>query len=243
VRSLGPKQNFELPWRTLRLQLRPTGFGHLGLFPEQSPNWAWLADEACPALGSEAQALNLFAYTGASSLAAALGGVRVTHLDAVRGVVQWASDNARASGLGQASLRWIVDDVLKFTRREVRRGRRYAGIVLDPPSFGRGRQGQVWKLEEDLHALLAVCWELLADGPAFVLLTAHTPGVTPAALANLLLANGSAGQVQAGEMLLGAAAGGHVLPSGAYARWTRQIPAPRGGRAGPERPEAADRSR
>ncbi len=207
-------------WETLQFEVRPTGFGHLGLFPEQEPTWSWL-QRVVRAQAAPPRVLNLFAYTGSSSLAPAAAGADVTHLDAVKGVVQWASDNARSSGLGEATLRWIVDDVQKFVAREQRRERRYEGILLDPPSFGRGKQGEVWKLEESLAGLLRDCAELLSEGALFLMVSAHTPGVTAAVLQNLLqpLRQARGGRVVAGEMLLAGTESPHILPSGTYARW------------------------
>ena len=214
----------ELRWRSLRFEVHPTGFGHLGVFPEQATNWAWIMEELLGAGEEGASVLNLFAYTGLSTLAAALAGARVTHLDSVRSVVQWASENARRSGLRDAPIRWIVDDAQKFVSRELRRGRGYEAIIMDPPTFGRGRQGQVWKLEEDLAGLLQRCDELLSQQARFLLVTVHTPGVGPAVLHNLLqpIRKSRGGRVQAGETLLAGSESPQVLPSGAYARWIAQ---------------------
>jgi len=212
-------------WEGIRFEAKLTGFGHLGLFPEQMPNWQWLQERFARREAPSAL-LNLFAYTGAASLAAAHGGAAVTHLDAVKGVVQWASDNARSDPAVEGRVRWIVDDASRFVARELRRGRRYDGIVLDPPTFGRGSQGQVWKLEEDLARLLAECFLLLSEDPELLLLSTHTPGVTPAVLRNLLrpLHQARGGLLQAGEMLLVSRESPHVLPSGAYCRWTPGAP-------------------
>jgi len=220
---------WQLRWRSLCFEVHPTGFGHLGLFPEQLPNWAWLeeilagqARQAAPVAGRPMpELLNLFAYTGAASMAAARGGARVTHLDAVRGVVQWAAENVRRSDLGGGEIRWIVDDAGKFVKRELRRGRRYEAIVLDPPSFGRGSQGQVFKLEEDLAPLLEQCFQLLSPDALLLLVSAHTPGVTPAVLRNLLLPlrEQRGGLLTAGEMLLVGSRSPRELPSGVHARW------------------------
>jgi len=202
--------------------LRPTSFGHLGLFPEQIPYWRALA-AIC---GPDLEVLNLFAYTGGSTLAAARGGAAVTHLDASRGIVDWARENASASGLADAPIRWIVHDALKFVRREGRRGRRYQGIVLDPPSFGRGNKGQVFKLERDLPRLLAACAEILAEDARFVLLSGHTPGVGGLAMRNLLAdALGDRdGSWRHGEMVVPGP--GRDLPSGVWAAWSRDRDAP-----------------
>jgi 23S rRNA (cytosine1962-C5)-methyltransferase len=196
----------------LAFLLRPNPFGHLGLFPEQAENWQWLRTHLRP----EGRVLNLFAYTGGSTLAAAIAGGRVTHVDAVRGVVNWAAENAKAAGL--TTIRWIVDDAAAFATRELRRGIRYDAIVLDPPTFGRGPKGQLWKIEDDLPALLRTCRQLLSDAPGLFLLSAHTPGLSPLALENLLrehLVN-LPGDVECGEMVI---AGPRPLPSGVFARW------------------------
>lgn len=205
----------------LRLHIKPTGFGHLGLFPEQIPFWGWIRARTAAA-GPDCEVLNLFAYTGGSTLAAAQGGGRVTHCDASRGVVQWASDNARLSGLADAPVRWVVEDVDRFVRREERRERRYQGLVLDPPSFGRGPKGQVFKIERDLPDLLARCARLLADDARFVLLSAHTPLVTPLTLRHLLAQalRDRGGDFAAGEMSVRAAWSALLVPSGTWATWT-----------------------
>lgn len=211
----------------LELELRRTGFGHVGVFAEQIPFWAWLetatADFARRS-GRMPRVLNLFAYTGASSIAAARGGAEVTHCDASRGVVQWASENAARNPVGDGSIRWIVDDALKFLRREARRGNHYDGIVLDPPSFGRGPRGEVWKLEEGVTELLDAVVAVLAPEPAWILLSAHTPGLGPMALANLLhgaLAAHPGGPTLAlahGEMSIEPEPSGYALPAGTWAR-------------------------
>jgi len=208
------------PW-----QLKATGFGHLGLFPEQLAQWRWL-EAVCRALPAGSRTLNLFAYTGGSTLAMARGGVEVSHVDAARGVVAWARDNARLQGLEGAPVHWVIEDVMKFCHREARRGRRYRGIVLDPPSFGRGPTGELWKLESDLTDLLELCRGLLEPaGPAFVLLSAHSPGFSPLVLENALAAvPGAAGAtLVSGEMTVPLGASGRLLPAGCFARWGRGV--------------------
>jgi len=197
----------------LTFEIRLTGFGNVGLFPEHACHWQWIAD----VLGGRANAevLNLFAYTGGASLAAARAGARVTHLDAAKAVNGWARANATANGSPEDRVRYLADDALKFARREGRRERKYDGVIIDPPSFGRGPKGEVWKLERDLTPLCEACLGLLTDTPAFVLLTSHSPGVTPRVLAGVLHRFG--GTLQAGEMLL--TGGGPPLPAGAYVRW------------------------
>jgi 23S rRNA (cytosine1962-C5)-methyltransferase len=218
----------------LELRMQATGFGHVGIFAEQLPFWHWITRQ-CADAGRRLEVLNLFAYTGGSSLAAAKGGARVTHCDASRGIVQWASENAQANGLGEGSadgaeIRWIVDDAWKFVGRESRRGHRYDAIILDPPSFGRGPKGQVWKLERDLTGFLAGLRELLSPQPAFLLLSAHTPGVGAVALRNLLgdAVNGLPGACEAGEMVIPEGDGARQLPSGTWATWSADgAPPPR----------------
>jgi 23S rRNA (cytosine1962-C5)-methyltransferase len=209
----------------LTFWIQATGFGHLGLFPEQRESWSWIAERVralAAALGRPPRVLNLFAYTGGSTLAALRAGAEVTHVDASKGVVQWARDNAAACGLEGAPCRWLVDDVKKFMRRAVDKGLPYDGIVLDPPTFGRGPKGQVWKIEPEAAPLLDACKSLLNPEGGFVLLSCHTPGFTPTTLANLLsgAVGGRGGEVEHGEMLLTEGNGGRALPSGAFARWT-----------------------
>jgi 23S rRNA (cytosine1962-C5)-methyltransferase len=193
----------------------------MGLFPEQGPNWTWLREQI-QAGRRDITVLNTFAYTGGSSLAAAAAGAGVVHLDASKGIVGWARDNADISGLADKPIRWIVDDVIKFIAREFRRGNRYEAIILDPPSFGRGPKGEVWKFEKDLPALLEACRQLLAPRPRFILLSAHSPGFTPLALENLLLdmMRGFDGRTSSLEMVVPESETGRYLPSGTMARWS-----------------------
>ncbi len=165
----------------LHFELKRTDFGHLGLFPEQEANWDWIADRVRSTTG-QLKVLNLFAYTGGSTMAAAAAGAEVVHVDAAKNTVAWARHNAELSGLAAASVRWIVEDAVKFVRREVKRGNRYDAVVLDPPSYGRGPRGEVWRLSKCLPRLLALCAELTAPAAAFVLLTCHTPGYDAPAL-------------------------------------------------------------
>jgi 23S rRNA (cytosine1962-C5)-methyltransferase len=203
--------------------VKPTGFGHLGIFPEQEPQWRWI-ECTVTATRRPVNILNLFAYTGGATLVAAKAGARVCHLDSSRGAVTWARENARNSGLENASIKWMVDDVCKFVRREITRGNRYDAIILDPPTFGRGRKGEVWKIERDLPRLLAECRKLLSPEPCFVLLGCHTPGFTPTVLENLLAGvfETKEGTFNSGEMLLTESSSGRQLPNGTYARWERE---------------------
>ena len=209
----------------LRFRLSGTDFGHLGIFPEQRESWRWIGERVQAARGAAAQepvrVLNLFAYSGGSTLAAARAGAEVCHLDASAGMVEWARANAALNALEQAPIRWIVDDAHKFLARELRRGRRYEGLILDPPSFGRGAKGEVYKIERDLPQTLDLCRQLFSAAPRFLLLSAHTPGITPAVLENLLAERFEdvPGRLASGEMALAGAAGVRPLPSGCMARW------------------------
>jgi 23S rRNA (cytosine1962-C5)-methyltransferase len=212
-------------WETeiagIRFRLSSTDFGHLGVFPEQRPMWSWLR-ESCRRVPG-ANVLNLFAYSGGSTLAPALGGASVCHLDASRGMTDWARENARRNGLEQAPIRWIVDDAMLFLKREAKRGRRYDGVILDPPTFGRGARGELFKIEERINPLLEQIRGILSPRPLFVLLSCHTPGFSAQVLSNLLEQHleGLGGVCDAGEMLLTGGERVRPLPSGAYARWFR----------------------
>jgi 23S rRNA (cytosine1962-C5)-methyltransferase len=198
------------------LKLRLTEFGHVGLFPEQAENWDWIAGQLAPRT-QPANVLNLFAYTGGSTLAAAATGARVTHVDASRSTVAWARRNADVSGLGEAPIRWIIDDARKFVTREIKRGRRYDAVVLDPPSFGHGG-GQTWKLTTDLDPLLADCARLTGPEPAFMLLTCHTPGFDPATLASCWSRHFPQREIEASDLYL-STLDGRRLHSGTMARF------------------------
>jgi 23S rRNA (cytosine1962-C5)-methyltransferase len=221
---------------SLRFAVRPTGFGHVGFFAEQAPFWQWLQQVTARAIATRGyviEVLNLFAYTGGSSLAAARGGASVTHCDASKGVVQWASENVPLNGLQDASIRWIVDDAVKFLQREQRRERRYHAVVLDPPSFGRGPKGEIFKLEDGVNDLLDACIEVLDDEPAFVLFSAHTPGIGALALRHLLdralrrrFTRPLAGTLAHGEMSVPAAESPYSLPSGTWTVYSRDGSAP-----------------
>ncbi|MCB0044192.1 MAG: class I SAM-dependent methyltransferase [Caldilineaceae bacterium] len=218
------KRDFDILYNHLSFRIKMTNFGHLGLFPEQAENWDWLREQIRARMartnGANLHVLNLFAYTGGSTLAASQGGAHVVHVDAAKGVVDWARKNAEKSGLADRPIRWLVDDALKFVKREVRRGNRYHGIIFDPPSFGRGPKGEVFKIENDIVPLLDACRQLLAKDALFLLYSCHTPGFTPLTLENQLgeLVHSRAGSFDSGEMVV-RDAHGRPLPSGAYARW------------------------
>lgn len=211
---------WEIEYRGLKFFIKPTGFGHLGIFPEHGESWDWIEERIRGARG-QVSVLNMFAYTGGATMAAARAGAAVCHLDASKGVVDWAREDAALSGLSDRPVRWIVDDVVKFVQKEIRRGKSYDAIILDPPSFGRGATGEVWKIEDDLLKLLHDCRKLLTDNPLFVHLSCHSPGFTPLVLQNLLaeMMRGKKGGLSNGEMVIPEGSG-RVLPSGAYARWS-----------------------
>ncbi len=209
----------------LRFRISPTSFKHTGLFPEQAVNWEWCTARirAATARGREVSVLNLFGYTGGATCAAAKAGAQVCHVDAAEGMVKWCRENAALSGLADAPIRFIVDDCLKFVRRELRRGRRYDAIIMDPPSYGRGSSGEMWKLETHLWELLTECGQLLSDDPVFFLINAYTARLSPTVITNLLaeLAHGRGlgGTIHGGEVGLPIQADGKVLPCGVYGRW------------------------
>lgn len=206
-------KDFQIELDGLRFNLSATDFGHLGIFPEHTFLWKWAAhliDESC-------SILNLFAYSGGATLAFARKGARVCHVDASAGMVDWARKNAALNSLGDRRIRWIVDDVMKFLKREVQRKRRYDGILLDPPSFGRGAKGEVFKIERDIHQLLVLCKELLSDCPKFVVCSNHTNQMTPTVMRHLL-EEIFGEEVEAGELLLRAKEG-RDIPTGTFARW------------------------
>ena len=198
----------------IQFALSPTDFGHLGIFPEHRMIWEWAANLIRP----NDQVLNLFAYSGGATMALAKAGAQVCHLDASPGMVDWAKGNAKLNGLENSPIRWIVDDAMKFLKRELRRGRRYEGILLDPPSFGRGAKGEVFKIERDIGLLLELCVQLLSDRPSFLACTNHTPGMTPLVMQHLL-EEALKKTCEAGELIL-EAENGRAIPTGTYARWS-----------------------
>lgn len=203
----------------LKFKISATDFGHLGLFPEHSALWEWM-EGLIKKEKQPPKILNLFAYSGGATLAAAKAGASVCHLDASQGMVKWARENAALNGLEGAPIRWIVDDVIKFLMREEKRGVRYDGIILDPPSFGRGKQGEVFKIERDLNLILDKCCKILSDKPLFLILSSHTQGITPLVMRHLLEERLKKGKIEIGEMSL-KSHGARELPSGSFARWTR----------------------
>ena len=213
-------EHWIINYRSFKFKVRPTGFKHLGLFPEQQANWDWIIDTIKGAQ-RPVSVLNLFGYTGGATIAAASANASVCHVDAARGMVDWCRENAALCGLEKAPIKYIVDDCLAFIRREIRRGRTYDAIIMDPPSFGRGKRGEVWKLEDNLWELLDECQKLLAKNPLFMLVNAYTANLSPLVLANMLRAilRNRGGRLESGEIGLPVKSDGKILPCGIYCRW------------------------
>lgn len=204
----------------LTFQLKPFSFKHTGLFPEQAANWDWFSEKIRSCRRS-IKILNLFAYTGGATLAAAKAGAAVTHVDASKGMVVWAKENARSSGLDEAPIRWIVDDCVKFVEREIRRGNHYDAIIMDPPSYGRGPKGEIWKIEDSIFPFIQLCTQLLSDKPLFFLVNSYTTGLAPTVLTYMLSTalKEFGGTVASQEIGLPVSSTGLILPCGASGRW------------------------
>ena len=205
----------------LRMRLGLTSFKHVGLFPEQAANWDFAMDKIRNA-GRPIRVLNLFAYTGGATVACAAAGASVCHVDAAKGMVAWAKENAKASGLSEAPIRWIVDDCAKFVEREIRRGKSYDAIIMDPPSYGRGPGGEVWKLEDNLYPFVKLCARVLSNKPLFVILNSYTTGLAPSVLGyilQMLIGKDRGGKVTWDELGLPCTDSGMALPCGATGRW------------------------
>lgn len=222
----GEWEFFDLPsqwaihYRDLTFNLKPFSFKHTGLFPEQAANWDWFS-EKIRQTGRPVKVLNLFAYTGGATLAAAAAGAAVTHVDASNGMVTWAKENAVSSGLKDAPIRWLVDDCTKFVEREIRRGNHYDAIIMDPPSYGRGPKGEIWKIEDSIHPFIKLCTKLLSDQPLFFLVNSYTTGLAPAVLTYMLSTElkDFGGHVESQEIALPVTSSGLFLPCGASGRW------------------------
>lgn len=215
-------EEWSIHYRELTFRLKPFSFKHTGLFPEQATNWDWFGNLIRNA-GRPVKVLNLFAYTGGATLACAQAGASVCHVDASKGMVAWARENAAASGLSDRPIRWLVDDCIKFVQREQRRGNRYDGIIMDPPSYGRGPGGEVWKLEEQLFSLVELCRSILSPDAKFFLLNSYTTGLSPSVmeyLLGVLLQKPMGGRVASDEIGLPVTSTGQVLPCGSTAIWT-----------------------
>ena len=213
---------WNINYKDLQFKISPTGFKHTGLFPEQAVNWDMMREKITGA-GRSIKVLNLFAYTGGATLAAASAGASVCHVDAAKGMVHWARENAELSSLAERPIRWIVDDCAKFVEREIRRGNTYDAIIMDPPSYGRGPGGEVWKLEDQIYDLVKLCTGVLSDEPLFFLLNSYTTGLSASAMAYVLGVNMQkfGGGVSAEEIGLPVTASGMVIPCGSSAIWSR----------------------
>lgn len=221
-----PKQ-WTISYDKLTFNLKPFSFKHTGLFPEQAVNWDWFSQiiqKAEKSRKEPVKVLNLFAYTGGATLAAAAAGASVTHVDASKGMVNWAKENAVSSGLVEAPIRWLVDDCQKFVEREIRRGNKYDGIIMDPPSYGRGPKGEIWKIEDSIYPLIQLCEQLLSEDALFFLVNSYTTGLQPAVL-NYMISSAivplHGGKVTAEEIGLPVKDSGLVLPCGASGRWAK----------------------
>ena len=216
-----PKQ-WTINYRDLTFNLKPFSFKHTGLFPEQAANWDWFSKIIKESGRKDVKVLNLFAYTGGATCAVAKAGAAVTHVDASKGMVTWAKENAVSSGLADAPIRWIVDDCVKFVEREIRRGNKYDAIIMDPPSYGRGPKGEIWEIEEKIHPFIQLCSKLLSDTPLFFLVNSYTTGLAPAVLTYMISTEVKArygGHVVSDEIGLPVSDTGLVLPCGAAGRW------------------------
>lgn len=224
-------EEWQIGYKGLTFNLKPFSFKHTGLFPEQAVNWDWFGEIIKKSIDNGSynkdkpfKVLNLFAYTGGATLSAAKAGASVTHVDASKGMVIWAKENAISSGLSDAPIRWLVDDCVKFVEREIRRGNRYDGIIMDPPSYGRGPKGEIWKIEDNIFRFIELCTNILSDDAAFFLVNSYTTGLQPAVLSymlNVLIAKKRGGTVISDEIGLPVTNNGLVLPCGAAGRWTK----------------------
>ena len=215
-------EHWQVKYRELTFNVKPMNFKHTGVFPEQAANWDFIM-ETIRGTGRPINALNLFAYTGGATLACAAAGASVCHVDAAKGMVAWAKENAKSSGLEDRPIRWIVDDCAKFVEREIRRGRRYDAIIMDPPSYGRGPSGEIWKLEENLWPFVQLVSQVLSDKPLFVIINSYTTGLAPSVVGYIMdsiFTKRFGGHSECGELGLPVKDSGLVLPCGSTGRWT-----------------------
>lgn len=212
-------EQWTISYKELKFNIKPMGFKHTGLFPEQAVNWDFMMKKIAARKG--VKVLNLFAYTGGATVACAKAGASVTHVDASKGMVQWAKENARLSGLQDAPIRYLVDDCMKFVEREIRRGNKYDAILMDPPSYGRGPGGEVWKIEDSICHFVRRCTLLLSDNPLFFIINSYTTGLSPAVLINLMKMCLPDGEITSSEIGLEIKASDMVLPCGATCRWEK----------------------
>ena len=222
----GWKKNAEMPneWQIsfdeLKFNIKPTAFKHTGVFPEQEVNWNWTKD-VIKKSGRKIKVLNLFGYTGGASIACLSAGAEVVHVDGSTSAISWAKENAELSGLDKKPVRWILDDARKFVIREIKRGNKYDGIIMDPPSFGRGGKGEIWKIEDDLLILLENCSKILSDNPLFLLVNGYAAGYSSQAYKNALtpIVEKFGGEIEIGELTIEESKSGRLLPCGIFARW------------------------
>ena len=212
-------EQWTVKYKNLTFNIKPMGFKHTGLFPEQAVNWDYMMKKIKSRPG--VKVLNLFAYTGGATVACAKAGAAVTHVDASKGMVQWAKENAKSSGLQDAPIRYLVDDCMKFVEREIRRGNKYDAILMDPPSYGRGPGGEVWKIEESICHFVRRCSLLLSDNPLFFIINSYTTGLAPTVLSNLMQMCLPEGKVESSEIGLKITTSSMVLPCGAPGRWEK----------------------
>lgn len=212
---------WQIKYKDLTFNIKPMGFKHTGLFPEQAVNWDWMRDKIKNAK-REIKVLNLFAYTGGATVSCLSAGASVCHVDSSKGMVTWAKENVTSSGLAEKKVRYIVDDVVKFVNREIRRGNKYDAIIMDPPSYGRGANGEVWQFENNIYDLVELCTKVLSDKPLFFLINSYTTGISSSVLANILnltVSKKYKGKVESGEIGLPMEKSSLVLPAGIYGRW------------------------
>ena len=217
-------EEWQIGYGELKFNLKPFSFKHTGLFPEQATNWDWFGKLIREA-GRPIKVLNLFAYTGGATLSAAAAGASVTHVDASKGMVNWAKENAASSGLSDKPVRWLIDDCVKFVEREIRRGNKYDAIIMDPPSYGRGPKGEIWKIEDSIYPFIQLTMDILSDDPLFFLVNSYTTGLQPAVLTYMLsttVKKKYGGLVESSEIGLPVSGNGLVLPCGASGRWCKQ---------------------
>lgn len=211
--------NWQVKYKELIFNIKPMGFKHTGLFPEQAVNWDWMINKIQHA-NRDIKVLNLFAYTGGATVACSYSGASVCHVDSSKGMVTWAKENITSSGLQNNPVRYIIDDVVKFVSREIRRGNKYDAIIMDPPSYGRGTNGEVWKFEENISDLVELCTKVLSDRPLFFLINSYTTGISSTVLENILRLNIKAkGKLSSGELGLPMKDSNLVLPCGIFSRW------------------------
>ena len=216
-------ESWKVHYKELTFNIKPMGFKHTGLFPEQAVNWDWMINKIESSKRKDIKVLNLFAYTGGATVACSYAGASVCHVDSSKGMVSWAKENVNSSGLSDRPIRFIIDDVTKFVQREIRRGNKYDAIIMDPPSYGRGKNGEVWQFENNISDLVELCSEVLSDNPLFFLINSYTTGISSKVLENILSLKLKIrkGKLSSGEIGLPMKDSNLVLPCGIYGRWEK----------------------